>query len=185
MQKILPTNDLPKAQDVESRGTVVEDIELSKGSPFKGLAEQLAGQLERKVMRPGIHPGHCAVIYDPGAEDVLFPSGEGGVDAFCQLINATLKAIPAKSQSTHMVQLTQNMDGSLSYGSRSTWNTSSPSAAPSLVVSPLLNTLVGGEETVEYNMETHCEVTTLYNLRCMKREANSSQIGPRQLGRGV
>ena len=159
MQKILPTNDLPKAHDVESRGTVVEDIELSEGSPFKGLAEQLASQLEWKVMRPGIHPGHCAVVYDPGAEDVLFPSGEGGLDAFCQLVNATLKARPAKSQSTHMVQLTQSMDESLLYSSRSTRNTSSPPVSPPLVVSPLFNAQVGGEETVEYNMETHCEVT--------------------------
>ena len=157
-QKILPTNDLPKAQDAESRGTMVEDIKLSEGSPFRGLAEQLAGQLQRKVMRSGIHPGHCAVVYDPGAEDVLFPPDQGGVDAFCQLVNSTLRAIPAKSQATHMVQLTQDMEGSLWYGSRSTEITSSLSVSPPMTVSPRLNALVGGNETVEYIMETHFEV---------------------------
>ena len=114
-QKVLPTTDLPKAQDVESRGVVEENINFPLGYSIQSMAEQLAGQLHTKVMQRGIHPGHCAVVFDGGAAFELFPPLNGGLPAFVQLVNDNLRAIPVQSQAGHMLQISPNIGETLLY----------------------------------------------------------------------
>ena len=87
-EKVLPTGDLPQAQDVKSLGVMEVNINLPAGFSSQWLANQLAEQLHMKVMQRGIHPGQCAVLFDQGAENQLFPATDGGLPAFVQLVNS-------------------------------------------------------------------------------------------------
>ena len=154
-KKVLPTNDLPRAKDVQSQGVVVEDIHIpSGGHKLQYLAEELANQLYKKVMITGIHPGHCAVVYHDGAVDDLFPQNEGGFLTFVDRVNSILKGLSVKGQASHMLQVTRDIEESLLYN-KSCRNTSS--ALP-LTISPNSINLSLPEETVEYEIERHREV---------------------------
>ena len=155
--KVLPTNDLPRAKDVQSRGVVVEDIKLPTGGcKLQSLAEELADQLYKKVMITGTHPGHCAVVYNDGAMDDLFPPNEGGSLTFVDAVNSSLKKISIKGQASHMLQVTPDIKESLLYN-ESCGNTLFALPLP-LTVSPHSISLSSAEETVEYKIERHCEV---------------------------
>ena len=117
-EMLLPTSDLPKAQDVKSLGVVEENINFSVGYSIHAMAEELAKQLHTKVMQRGIYPGHCAVVFDGDlAADKLFPPEEGGLPAFVKLVNDNLRAIPAKSQAGHMLQISPSIEETLLYSS--------------------------------------------------------------------
>ena len=161
-ERVLPTDDLPNAKDVCSRGVVVEDINLpASGYNLLSSAEELADQLYKKVMITGMHPGHCAVVFDDGAMDVIFPPKEGGCSTFVEAVNSSLKKLPVKGQASHMLQLTPDIEESLLYN-KSLCNTSS---APPPLTSPLfsiaLNSAHSAEETAEYKVEQHFEVMLL------------------------
>ena len=165
-EKVLPTSDLPRAKDVRSRGVVLENINLPAGYHLQSLAEELADQLYEKVMITGVHPGHCAVVYNDGAVDDIFPPNQGGFLTFVKTMNSSLKGLSVKGQASHMLQVTQDINESLLY-KRSQCNTSSAHPLP-FTISPRSIALNSAEETVEYNMERHGEVTlkifTLTNL---------------------
>ena len=132
-QKVLPTTDLPNAQEVKSLGVVEENINFPLGYSVQLMAEQLAGQLHTKVMQRGIHPGHCAVVFDGGAAAVeLFPPHHGGLPAFVQLVNDNLRAIPAKSQAGHMLQISPNIEETLLYSSTVTYIAAASTTTPLL-----------------------------------------------------
>ena len=114
-ENILPTKDLPRAQDVKSLGVIVEDISLPGSYSIQWLAEHLADWLYKKVMLRGIHPGHCSVLYNHTAEDDLFPPDQGGTSTFLQMVNSSLRAIPETRQASHMLQLTRSTEESLLY----------------------------------------------------------------------
>ena len=154
-EKLLPTCDIPFARDVKSLGVVKENIEIPGKYNIKWLADHLAQQLHTKVMKRGIHPGHCAVLYDLGAEDNLFPNHEGGVSAFVEKVNCSLKAIPANGHADHMLQLTNKIK-------RSLLHSGVDSTPPSSLDSPVLvveeSNRAAAENTVTCKEERHAEV---------------------------
>ena len=151
-KKVLPTNDLPTAKDVESQGVVEENIDFPAGYSIESLAEKLAHKLHTDVMMRGIHPGHCAIIFDGDATAELFPIPNGGLSSFVQLVNEWLRAIPAKSQAGHMLQISQSMEETLLYSGSLSSNAASANA-------PLLSDpLSDGQATAAYKMERHAEV---------------------------
>ena len=119
-KKVLPTSDLPKAKDVKSLGVVEEYIDFPAGYSDQSLAEKLAGKLHTEVMKRGIHPGHCAIIFDSDATTELFPTPNGGLPAFVQVVNEWLRALPARSQAGHMLQISQNIEETLLYSGSAT-----------------------------------------------------------------
>ena len=155
LERILPINDLPRAQDVKSFGVMVEDISLPVCYTSQWLAQQLADRLYRKVMLRGIHPGHCSVLYNHAAEDNLFPPDQGSLSTFLQMVNSCLRTIPGTRQASHMLQLTQSVEDSLLYNCNC--NPQDTSTAP-LAVSGQLSAPSDAEETAEYRTEKHSEV---------------------------
>ena len=133
------------------------------------MAEQLAEQLHVKVMQRGIHPGHCAVVFDGGASVELFPPQDGGLPAFVQLVNDNLKAIPAKSQAGHMLQMSPNIEETLLYSRNARSTAATPPKLPpnhryhrTTVTTPLLSdTCADVEDTAAYQAERHAEVINL------------------------
>ena len=113
--KILPTSDLSKAKGNESLGVVNENIDFSAGYSIQLMAEELSEQLYTKVMKRGIHPGHCAVVFDDEAVTELFPPQEGGLTAFVQLVNTKLKAMTANKKDGCMLQISQDLEETLLY----------------------------------------------------------------------
>ena len=113
------------------------------------MADQLAERLHTKVMQRGIHPGHCVVVFDGGAAVELFPAQDGGLPAFVQLVNDKLRAIPVRSQAGYMLQMSQNIEETLLYGTN-------VRSVPSNPVSVSLVLDVG--DTVGYQTERHAEV---------------------------
>ena len=83
-EKVLPTSDLPKAQDVTSLGVIEENISFPQGYSTQSLALELAKQLYWNVMQQGMHPGHSAVVFHGDTENELFPPEEGGICLACQ-----------------------------------------------------------------------------------------------------
>ena len=80
------------------------------------MAEQLAKQLHMKVMQRGIHPGHCAVVFDDSAGVLqLFPPQDGGLPVFVKHVNSCLRAIPVESQRSHMLQMSLSIEETLLY----------------------------------------------------------------------
>ena len=155
-EKVLPTSDLPKTKDVKSLGVVEENIDFPAGYSDQSLAEKLAKKLHAEVMMRGIHPGHCAVVFDGDATAELFPTPNGGLPSFVQLVNEWLKAIPARNQAGHMLQISQNIEETLLYSGSLRAN-----PAPAFVNSPLLceaHSGADGEATAAYKMERHVEV---------------------------
>ena len=115
-EKMLPTRDLPEAQDVQSLGVVEENINFPVGYSIQSMAEQLAKQLHMKVMQRGIHPGHCAVVFDDSAGVLqLFPPQDGGLPVFVKHVNSCLRAIPVESQRSHMLQMSLSIEETLLY----------------------------------------------------------------------
>ena len=110
------------------------------------MAEPLAEQLHRKVIQRGIHPGHCAVVFDGGASVELFPPQDGGLPAFVQLVNDNLKAIPAKSQAGHMLQISPDIEGTLLYSKQKK------------SVSVSIPLILDVENTAGFQTERHAEV---------------------------
>ena len=154
-EKVLPTTNLPKAQDVKSLGVMEKNIKFPLGYSIQSMAEHLAEQLYTNVMKRGIHPGHCAVVFHGGAEVELFPPQDGGLPAFVQLVNDTLRAIPVKSHAGHMIQLSPNIEETLLYN-RYQRSTSSPSVSIPMVSE--ISSNVDVEDTAEYQAERHAEV---------------------------
>ena len=148
-ENVLPTKDLPEAQDVKSLGVVEENIELPVGYSLQIMAEELANQLHTKVMQRGIHPGHCAVIFDGDASVKLFPPQDGGLPKFINLVNETLRRIPARSQADHMMNISTMIEETLLY---STNARSAPSNSASIPM------VLDAEATAEYQLERHAEV---------------------------
>ena len=156
-ERVLPTSDLPKSQDVRSLGVVDEIINFPRGYSLQTMADQLVEQLYNKVMKRGIHPGHCAIVLNSGAYEELFPSQDGGLPSFVQLVNNKLRAIPVKSQASHMLQISQDIEETLLYSKRKV-NT----AGTISVTIPLLSDTCSGvdeEGTVGYQAERHAEVS--------------------------
>ena len=118
------------------------------------MAEQLAEQLHRKVMQRGVHPGHCAVVFDGGAALELFPPQDGGLPAFVQLVNQHLRRIPVNRQASYMLEMSQNIEETLLYSSRS-----APSNSFTI---PLV---VDIEDTAGYHAERHAEVMKFFPIR--------------------
>ena len=157
-ERVLPTSDLPKSQDVKSLGVVEEIINFPRGYSLQTMADQLAEQLYNKVMKRGIHPGHCAIVLNSGAYEELFPSQDGGLPSIVQLVNNKLRAIPVKSQASHMLQISQDVEETLLYSKRKVNTAGSIS-----VTMPLLSDTCSGvdeEDTVGYQAERHAEVST-------------------------
>ena len=129
-KNVLPTKDLPNAPDLPTQGVseetlVVPDFSTCSMTTGRWLADQVADRLHQRVMKQGIHPGHCALLYDLSAKDNLFPPGEGGLQAFIENVNTTLRAIPVQSHADHMLQLSQDMKESVIFGHSYT-NSDSP-----------------------------------------------------------
>ena len=114
-EKVLPTSDLPKAQDVTSLGVIEENISFPQGYSTQSLAKELAKQLYRNVMQQGMHPGHSAVVFHSDTENEIFPPEEGGLSEFVQLVNDSLRAIPAKRHANHMLQTSPVIKETLLY----------------------------------------------------------------------
>ena len=155
-ENILPIHDLPRAQDVQSFGVMVEDINLPGRYTIQWLAEQLADHLYKKVMLRGIHPGHCSVLYNHTAEDDIFPPDQGGLSTLLQMVNSSLRAIPGTRQASHMLQLTNSMEESLLYSCKCN---SHDTSTTTLTVSSQSMPPSDAEETAEYKTERHSEVT--------------------------
>ena len=62
-EKVLPTSDLLKAQDVTSFGVIEENTSFPQSYSTKSLALELAKQLYWNIMQQGMHPGHSAVVF--------------------------------------------------------------------------------------------------------------------------
>ena len=153
-EKVLPTDDLPKAQDVRSLGVKEVNINLPVGLySSQWMADQLAEHLHTKVMERGIHPGHCAVLFDQGAEKELFPPGDGGLPHFVQRVNSNLNRMTANRTVGCMLQMSQDMGETLLY------QTKTPSL-PSLklVAERSPSGSIAVEETAVYQTERHAEV---------------------------
>lgn len=161
-EKILPIKDLPKAQEVNSLGVVViNDITLPATYTIQWLAQQLAERLKRTVMRRGIHPGHCSVLYDHMVEEALFPSDQGGLPAFLQTVNESLQGLAVEKQASHVLQLTQSIQETLLYGSRNKSKDTSAAATPVTVQKNVAGVLLDSsdpEETKGDETERHSEV---------------------------
>ena len=154
-EKVLPTSDLPKAQEVKSLGVVEENINIPFGYSIHALAMQLAERLHTKVMQRGIHPGHCAVVFDGDAAGELFPPRDGGLPAFVRLVNDNMRAIPVHSQAGHMLQMSQNIEETLLYSTNVRDTPSNPVSLP-------LVSYVG--DAAGYQTERHAEVISKKNL---------------------
>ena len=159
-EKVLPTSDLPKAKDVKCLGVVEENIDFPAGYSIKSMAEILAKKLHTEVMMRGIHPGHCVVVFDGAAALELFPPQDGGLPAFVQLVNSELTARNANKKSGCMLQIGQDIEGTLLYSSRKAPNLSASSVRTPLLSEPY----TGGdwEETVESRCEGHSEVFLVF-----------------------
>ena len=99
------------------------------------------------------HPGHCAVVFDPGAEKELFPTGDGGLANFVQHVNSSLSGMTANRRDGCMLQMSQDMEETLLY------QTKTPSL-PSLklVAEKSPSESIAVEETTVYQTERHAEV---------------------------
>ena len=153
-EKVLPVENFPRAQEVESQGVIQENLALPSGFSFQWLADQVAEQLNTRVMRRGIHPGHCAVLFDQGAVDQLFPPSDGGLPEFVKLVNQKLNGMTTNVQTGCMLQVSQDTRETLLY-SRSQRNTSSALVAE-ILPAGIVNT--APEETAVYQTERHAEV---------------------------
>ena len=114
-------------------------------------AEAVAKQIFDRVFIPGVHPGHCAVLFNQRAKDVLFPPQEGGVKKFQDLVNEKLRGKSLK-QPLHMLQLTQNISESL-------LPEEGNGGSCDLVANYQSTT---SNETAEYHIEKHKKVTYLW-----------------------
>ena len=152
-EKVLPTRDLPKAEEVKSLGVVEKNISFPSGYSIQLMAAQLAKQLDTEVMQRGIHPGHCAVVFHGGAAVKLFPPQDGGFPAFVQLVNENLQAIPVQSQAGHMLQLSQNIKETLLCNKYER-----PTSAISVPLLSQPSSNVDVEDTAEFQTERHAEV---------------------------
>ena len=152
-EKVLPTSELPKAKHVKSLGVVEKNINFHNGYSIRSLADNLARHLNEELMQRGIHPGQCAVLFDGDAVVELFPPQEGGLPAFLQVVNETLRAIPVKSQAGHMMQMSSNIEETLLY------STNRRSSASNSASNPLLAEIFArATDTTEYQTEKHAEV---------------------------
>ena len=157
-EKVLPTTDLPETQEVKSLGVMEENVNFPLGYSIQSMAEQLAGDLHKKAMQRGIHPGHCAVVFHGDAEVKLFPPQDGGLSEFVQLVNEKLRSIPGKSQAGHMLQLSQKMEETLLYSSS---RTARSTAAVSVTTPVLSETSSDVEDSAAYQTEKHAEVNNM------------------------
>ena len=170
-EKVLPTNDLPRARDVRCQGVVVEDIDLpAAGYNLQFVAEKLADQLYKKVMITGIHPGHCAVVYNDGTVDDLFPPNQGGFLTFVDAVNSSLKKISVKCQASHMLQVSLDIKESLLYNKSCGFPLPLHLAKPPNSVAP-----TSAEETVEYKFERHCEVLNIKHVYVLTKFVSLSE----------
>ena len=149
-KNVLPTKTLPSAPDVPTQGVLEERLEVPDIYHLGWLAKQVANRLHQRVMKRGIHPGHCAVLYEGRAVDTLFPTAQGGLPAFICKVNGALQTISVQSQARHMLQLTQDMKESVIFGHNFASSTD-----------PLLtevSSTVASEDTVEFQCEQHAQV---------------------------
>ena len=158
-QKILPTKDLTRGQDVMSQGVLHENIPVPTNYSIQWLTKQVAGYLYKKVMLRGIHPGHCAILFHHEAMGDLFPSSEGGFSAFIQGANAELRGICVGRQAGHMLQMTEDVEESVLFGCHTTLSSTSASALVSFPVLSQVGSISPPEDTAEYRTEQHNEVT--------------------------
>ena len=79
-----------------------------------------------------------------------------GFLTFVDGVNSDLKGLSVKGQASHMLQVTRDIRESLLYN-KSCNKTSSTFPVP-LTISPKSVGLFSPEETVEYEIERHCEV---------------------------
>ena len=106
-------------------------------------------------MQRGIHPGHCAVVFDQGAANQLFPPANGGLPDFVQLVNSSLNAMTANKKAGCMLQVSQDIGETLLYRGCQQNTTSSLVAERSPYgIIPLV------DKTAVYQTERHAEVFT-------------------------
>ena len=158
-EKVLPTQDLPKAQEVKSLGVVEENISFPAGYSIELMAEILAEKLHKEVMMRGIHPGHCALNFYGAAAPELFPAQEGGLSAFVQLVNSKLTARNTNKKSGCMLQIDQDIEGTLLYSSRRASSLIGSSGNKPLISEPSPG--ADGSDTIENQFEGHAEVVSL------------------------
>ena len=159
-EEVLPTGDLPQAPEVKSLGVKEVNIDLPGGFSIQWLADQLAEELHTRVMQRGIHPGHCAVLFDQGAENQLFPAAEGGLPQFMQSLNSSLNAMTANKKAGCMLQVSQDIEETLLYRGYQQ-NTASSLGSFNLVAERSLSGINPPvEETAEFWIERHAEVFT-------------------------
>ena len=145
---------------------VVQDVQLPAGYNLQSLAVELADQLYKKVMKTGMHPGHCAVVFDQGASNQLFPPPDGGLPAFVQLVNSSLNGMTANKKAGCMLQMSQDMGETLLYQK----NASSSlirlvgERSPSGSIAPV-------EETALSQTERHAEVFT--DINCSSNQSKT------------
>ena len=156
-EKVLPT-DIPEAQNVESQGVMDVNINLPVGFSSQWLANQLAEQLHKRVMQRGIHPGHCAVLFDQGAVNQLFPAGDGGLPNFMQHLNSSLNVMTANKKARCMLQVSQEMEEIFEYRGNQLNTTSSFDSVNLVAESSLPGSNPSIEETSEFWTERHAEV---------------------------
>lgn len=133
---------------MEGLGVEREVLNLApSGYSQQWLADQVSNKLFDLVLGRGVHPGHCAILFNQDMESSLFPLG---TSAFLQGVNDAMKGRVARSQARHVLQLTQDMEESVLYGESHTKS----QAADLLTNSPAL-----GEQTIEFQCERHHEVS--------------------------
>ena len=150
------------------------NIDLPGGFSIQWLADQLAEELHTRVMQRGIHPGHCAVVFDQGASNQLFPPPDGGLPAFVQLVNSSLNGMTANKKAGCMLHMSQDMGETLLYqrNASSSLNRLVGERSPSGSIAPV-------EETALSQTERHAEVFT--DINCSSNQSKLYSLESDQL----
>ena len=148
------------AIDVNSLGVVVDDdLTLPPSYTIQWLAQQMADRLNKTVMQRGIHPGHCSVLYDHTVEGALFPSDQGGMPTFLEMVNESLRGLAVDTQASHVPQLSLVSQETLLYDyNRKSRGSSDTVLLDQKSIPELLTSSSDPEETMEYKTERHSEV---------------------------
>ena len=100
----------------EEMGVVEESVNFPAGYSMKSMAEKLSEKLHTEILMRGIHPGHCAVLFDGDAALEIFPPQDGGLFTFVELVNDNLRARVRARADIGMLQISQSMEETLLYG---------------------------------------------------------------------
>lgn len=91
-------------------------MHLSGHQHMKDLCQnRLLDILYDAVMKRGIHPGYCAVLYDEKAMEKIFPPEEGGLAQGLKMLNEALKSKVEAGQAQYAPQLSTYLEESIHY----------------------------------------------------------------------